>query len=578
MAQQNCAFYASEFLRGPPEYGGKFFVAEHHEEWADLVNEHKRLCVIAARDHGKSHFFTFAYPIWMAEQHPGREGFIFSASQDQAEAILLRIMREVETNPALKHLLPPIRSRWSAHVLEFANRFALHARGYGSRVRGGHPIFIVGDDILNDESAFSERVRAKEIDYFYSAISNMVVPGGQIIVVGTPFHTQDLYGDLEKNKEYAVRRYPAIRQDGSALWPERYPLEVLARKKDEIKSLRFAREYLCQAVLDLASLFPVGLFKGSPTEQHTVRLGESGAWWDAHGITNRFMAVDFAVSSEIGSDYTVIWTMGVDSNGNRWIVDIFRKQGMGFQEQLSEIITAARRYKPGLIYVEANQSQRIWGDELVRLTDLPIKLFHTGDAKNSLEKGIPSLRVLLENRKIRIPRGDDRSIELTNTWIEEMRSHSFASGKVFSVGEHDDCAMSFWICDQAIRGSSFGFSFGEEDGDKEALESVLVDTLEEQDDPWAADAVPGTRRHAGGENIRKTGIIDLDQIDQDIDNPRTLHGDKRRSRPDDGVSDQGRAMYDVARIHGVSLGTGAEEQDDWRPDDRAPRARDLFWR
>lgn len=53
MAVASCAFFAQEYLTGPQDYGGKFFVSEHHQEWDELIHKHDRLCVLAPRDHGK---------------------------------------------------------------------------------------------------------------------------------------------------------------------------------------------------------------------------------------------------------------------------------------------------------------------------------------------------------------------------------------------------------------------------------------------------------------------------------------------------------------------------------------------
>ena len=56
LARANLAFYANEFLTGPPEppFSGKFMTVDHHIQWADLVNDHRLLCINAARGHGKS--------------------------------------------------------------------------------------------------------------------------------------------------------------------------------------------------------------------------------------------------------------------------------------------------------------------------------------------------------------------------------------------------------------------------------------------------------------------------------------------------------------------------------------------
>ncbi len=356
------------------------------------------------------------------------------------------------------------------------------------------------DDGLNDETAYSETVRKKEIEYFFTAITNMIVPGGQIIVVGTPFHQMDLYAELEKNKSYAFRRYQALKPDGTALWPERYNTTKLEAKKEEIGTIRFTREFQCEPIGDDMSLFPGHLFRGDPTEQLNMKLGMSAKFWDSAGIT-RYMGVDFALSSSVKADYTVIWTMGVDKLGNRWIVDIQRAHGLPYQEQQSLIVEAARKYKPSLIFLEANQMQRIFGDELIRKTDLPIKKFITGVQKNSLETGVPSVRILLENQKFRIPRGDARSVEETNVWIEEMRSFTWAGGKLQGVGGHDDTVMACWICDQAIKQGGFSFSFGDEKDDVAAQEEL---------DDFLGLSKPKRKKNAKGEE----GLDDVEDEEE----------------------------------------------------------------
>lgn len=475
MMQASCAFFAQEILSGSPEppYNGRFLVADHHLEWDQLLHDYRRLCVLAPRDHGKTWFFDFAYPIWKAYHLPRGRGYIFSATKPQAEEILADIKLEIETNPKLQHLLPADRkAKWSSSTIELANGHKIYAKGYGSKVRGRHPSWIVLDDVLNDESAYSETVRQKQVDYFFNAIRPMLSPTGQIIVVGTPFHEADLYAHLADNERYTFRKYQAIRKDGTALWPDRYTLEDLRGLQIEMGTIRFGREYMCEPINDEMSLFPSYLFRGDPVEQPTVCLGAPLKFWEEEvGIRSVAMGVDFAISSSVSADWTVIWIMGLDARGNRWIMDIQREHGMEYRAQKSLIIERARLYQPGLIFLESNQMQQIFGQTLITDTDLPIKPFVTGAQKNTLDKGVPSLRVLLENRKFRIPRGDEHSVELTNRWRDEMKAFTFVDGKLQGVGTHDDTVMACWICDQALKLGAFSFTFGDEaeleDGEEE---------------------------------------------------------------------------------------------------------------
>jgi len=502
MMRSSCAFFASEVLTGPLQapYNGKFIAAEHHELWDDLITTQLRLCVLAPRDHGKTYFFDFAYPIWKACFTPNGKGYIFSATAPQAARILEDIKEEIESNPRLQWLLPTgSNTKWSGTAITLSNGHKIYARGYGTKVRGAHPDWIVVDDGLNDEDAYSEITRQKNKDYFYTAITNMVVPGGQIVVVGTPFHGSDLYADLAKNKRYCFSKFPALTREGLPLWPARYSAEDLDAKKVEIGSIRFTREFLCEPISDDMSLFPEKLFRGSDVEVRNVALGSSARFWNEMGVTKRYVGVDFALSSSTSADYTAIFVLGLDTMGNRWVVDIQQHRGLGYNEQLSLINAVGRKYRPEIIYLEANQMQRIFGDELIRTTDLPIAKFYTtgqgtpksrrkrapkgnsaSSNKNSLEGGVPALRVLLENRKFRIPRGDANSIEMTDRWISEMKSFTWMEGKLQGVGSHDDMVMACWIADRAIKDTGFSFeNTGEtqEEMDRADLDTILAESM-----------------------------------------------------------------------------------------------------
>lgn len=478
----SCAYFAATLLSGDPAppYNGRFFIGAHHREWDELVRKYNRLCVMAPRDHGKTFFFDFAYPIWQSVRLDNNLGYIFSSTQQQASRILEDIKREIETNPALARYLPPTTAgRWSSTRIRLRNGSQIVARGFGTRVRGAHPFWIVVDDGLNDETVFSETVRQKQIEYFYTAISNLITPTGQLICVGTPFHEQDLYADLSRNPRYHFVRYQAINEkSGKALWPERYSIQALQDKKLEIGGIRFAREFQTVPVSDEMSLFPSHLFRGQPTEQHEVTLGMPLKYWRDRGIVQVFMGVDFALSSSAAADYTVIWVVGLDDHRNRWLLDIVRGKGIDYHVQKSMIAEQGVKYQADLIILESNQAQRIFGDDLIRETDLPIKKYETGVEKHALDKGIPSLRLLLENRKFRIPRGDPRSIELTDTWVSEMRAFAFDKGKVVSVAAHDDTVMACWLCEQGIAMGAFSADFGEREA------HLTEDEERELDDAW----------------------------------------------------------------------------------------------
>jgi hypothetical protein len=485
-------------------------VAPHLMDWGDAVNEHSRLAILAARDHGKSAFFSYAYPIWRAWSEPGCEVYLFSRTLEQAQEFLDIIMwgrnnlRGLADIPELSYMVPTQedfrtnpRVRLNRSDVVFTNGSRIRAVGYGKAIRGRHPKYVVLDDVLNDNDMWSETERNKNISYFQSAIVNMVMPatqfdgyfeGGQCIVVGTPYHMADLYAWLEKNEVYCYLRYPGILTDEttgkeSALFPWRWSLEQLHHKKKEIGSVAFSREILCLPITDDISIFPSYLFPPLYDDKLTLRptkeeIRQRG--WDV------YFGVDIARSASVGADYFVIFAMAKDRHGMRYLVDIHRSQGLPFRQQLEQISIMADRYNPSLVFIESNAMQQIYTDEMRRMTDIPVKEFVTTAVnKYPLDKGVPGLRIVLENQKLIIPKGDEYSRGVTAIWEAEASQFGYVEGKLQGIGTHDDTVMAWWFAEEAIKAGGFSFAFGDEDGQD------AFDTPEGEDDEDYADILLG---------------------------------------------------------------------------------------
>lgn len=588
------AFYAATTLRGPetPPYNGEFLISEHHQEWSELIREHDWLCVQSSRGSGKTFFFNLAYPLWQAERNPGwgqdNYGVIFSGSDPQAQRILTDIKAEVEQNPKLAHLLPDnLQRNWGVKMVQFKNGFRLYAKGWGSKTRGLHPKFVVLDDVLNDNDMLSSTMREKNISYFLSAVKPMLDrPDAQVVVVGTPFAADDLYGYLANSEDFVFRRYSAIKEDGTSLWPDKFSIEHLEKEEKLLGRTRFAREYMCQPVSEGSSLFPLGLFTNGIAQRPEVTLGRAWDWWEKRNLKNVFMGVDLAISRNVGADYTVLFIVALDDHGNRWILDIIRERGMAFHEQLDLIRNAAAKYRPGLIAIENNQMQRIFEDELTRTTDLPIKGVHTGREKSSLVDGIPYIATLLENGKYRIPRGDDYSIQQTDIWISEMHSFTFDAGKVISVGKHDDSAMACFVCEKAIKEGMFSFAFGEEEGDDDAFQEIMqglpLAGLKQNFEEMMGELTASSRKPGGA---FETGDPELD-VDLDDFVLRTRRPNERVDYRTTGILvnndtvQPGDRRNATKRANGggmpMDLNSGAKPTSEVLPEGGSPKAADIL--
>lgn len=463
MMRASPAYFANKTLIGPPEppYNGRFLIGRHHLEWDKLATGQKNVCVMASRNIGKSFYFSLACPLFFAWNQPGGLTFIVGATQDNAQRIMGDITHQLLINPKLAWLVPTGAAKrdWNKQRVQLSNGHTITCAGMGKRMRGLHPDNIIGDDLLTDDDATSETVRQKTISYFFSALTPMLGMNGRMLVVGTPQSQRDLLvGHLKDNPGYHFRVYPA-RKDGVPLWPERLSNAFLDKTLATVGAIRFAREFECTPVNTGSSLFPHDLFQGEPVEQYGLTLGMPSEHWAKSGMS-LYTGVDIAMSSGVGADYTVVMTIAIDSHGNTWVVDIQRVKGMPYHEQLALIKSVGEKYKPAVIAVESNQAQRFVADELIRTTNLPVVRHTTTAAKHSLEHGLPSLKLMLENRKLRLPRGDDHSIKMTDLLAEEFNGFTFLNGRVQSVGEHDDLPMAYFIAVQAQKLGTFNVSFG----------------------------------------------------------------------------------------------------------------------
>ncbi len=487
-------------------------IAEFHLEWSEAVATSPRLAIQAPRDHGKSAFWSYAYPIWMAWKQPGSLIYLLSAQAMNAEE-LLDIVKHGHTghssddeedgggsgglkglldHPNLGHLVD--LKHWNKREIKLTNGSVIRARGYGTRMRGGHPHAIVCDDVLDERSMYSELQREKTKTYFRSAITNMVLKGGQIVVVGTPFHKEDLYSYLAGNKKYKFLLFRALIEDpraplapdGSgkrwrALWPERHSVAQLLAKKEEIGSIDFAREIMCEPITDDLTLFPSYLFVGNVMARH-VPLGLTRKQLDELGWTV-YIGVDLAVSASASADYMRICVLAQDAKFNRYVIDLFGGRGLTYKKQKELLIDVCTRYGPEHVLVESNAYQSVFGDEMIEDTDLPIIKYTTTGTKNSFETGVPVLRRLLENGKLRFARGNDKAIKKTDIIIEELQCFGIVGGKLRGVGAHDDCVMALWFATLAAReGESFKFAFGH----TKPAPGVVDDDEEDVDEPELA--------------------------------------------------------------------------------------------
>jgi phage terminase large subunit-like protein len=179
---------------------------------------------------------------------------------------------------------------------------------------------LLADDLIGPDESWTASQRQKAADRFWSVIEPMLTPAGQIIVLGTRWHEDDLYAELMRKGWPALVR-PALEPDGRALWPSYWPAERLVAKRDEMGSAIFDLQYQND---------PSGM-GGNIFKREWFRYVDH-----LPAKVMRRAGMDLAAGTKERADYTALGEMVEDDEGNLYVVGSYADRlGEGHRQWLT---------------------------------------------------------------------------------------------------------------------------------------------------------------------------------------------------------------------------------------------------
>jgi len=251
----------------------KFPTPDYHREFFWAIEDSARICEISPRGFGKSYRCSFFLPLALAALERVERIALISKTAGLAERFLGMIKAEVESNKILREDFPGMRRgvKWSNDFAQFGNGVQIWAKGFGAQIRGDHPQVIIIDDPEDEESASSESVREKMYEVFLRTIMGALEeePGmenSKLLVIGTNVHPDCLVNKIYMNYEdryadWSVLFFSALLDSGESIWPERFPVPWLEKRRREIGSLAFKSEYMNEPILGENVLFYPDYFR-----------------------------------------------------------------------------------------------------------------------------------------------------------------------------------------------------------------------------------------------------------------------------------------------------------------------------
>lgn len=437
-------------------------------EWGNIVQLYPYNGILASRSSGKSFEGCFAFILWRlysydrpstflresVDNRNRKETCMITNNETLGKKHIAMIISEINQNDILREKLNlNMKAKLAATSITTETDSILHLRSKDSMIRGLHVGAVVCDDLPDESALYSQEQREKLHEIFYGSITPIVEPFGYLCVYGTPYASADLYGDLKNDARFKVFEYPAIFPDGQLLAPDRLTFSRLTEERRSLGTLVFNREYLVVPVADTSTIFPYEFLKRSIHGMEHINFTNDIESYPIK-LVRVVVGCDFAISGNVGADYTVYTVWGIDSNNLIYLINLYREQGASHDLQVNRLIEFNARYKPNKLVCESNGFQRILAGMARERGLVNIEEFITTEGnKKDLKLGLPSLSALFESGRLRVPYGDENTRKLVDIMFGEFNSIAFNSkkGTLESVCGHDDTCMSSFMAIQDLR-------------------------------------------------------------------------------------------------------------------------------
>lgn len=336
---------------------GEWRRSKHLEYLGNLLlkasrREIRRLCVSFPPRHGKSELISKYYASWLLGTNPKKRVVIASYGSELTKGWSASARDMISANGMEAFGV----TAWDrAKATEWFPLDSLggklggnfYAVGKGGTLTGRGADDLIIDDLFKDMAeANSPTLREHAWQWLTSTALTRLEPDGVCVIISTRWHHDDHIGRLEKAQEngeiegWTFVNLPAIagpgdplgREEGEALWPERFPLEILDQFRREVGPHVWEALYQGHPTPTEGGLFKrswIHLYEfGGAFVEGTVTVEGKGTASVKDLV--RFATVDLAASSKAEADFTVAMVFGYHKHWRMlFVLDVFRERVEG---------------------------------------------------------------------------------------------------------------------------------------------------------------------------------------------------------------------------------------------------------
>lgn len=347
--------------------------------------------VLYPRGHRKS-FYAAMYACWRIVVDPSIAIVYLSATSDLAESQLRTIKSTLES-PIVRRYWSQLvnvdegkREKWTTTEIcvddprrkaEGTRDSTVKAGGLTTNITGAHADLIILDDMVVPKNNTEEGRR--QVMSQYSQLQSILNPGGGILAVGTRYHPKDIYSTMQETIEEIydddgniIGKEPqwdilqkSVEENGEFLWNRQkrkdgkyygFDFRELSRiKAGYVDKSQFYAQYYNDPNDAGSALITSDMFTYYNRDHLYTK---AGVYYIKDRPLNVYAAIDFAFSIAHRADSTAIVVVGVDSENNRYVLDIDRFKTDRINDYYGHLIALHEKYNLRKLRAEVTMAQQ----------------------------------------------------------------------------------------------------------------------------------------------------------------------------------------------------------------------------
>ena len=331
-----------------------------HNIISDVIEkrQYKRMLFLLPRGSFKSSLVTISYSIQSIVKNPDIRILVDNEVFGNAVKFVGIIKNVFENNIKFRYLYGDFvpkkaEGKWTESQFTVKKRKkplkepTVTAGGIGATQVGMHYDLIIGDDLVSDQNILTKEQKEKVIAH-YKLLFSLLDPDGILIIIGTRWAYDDLYGYILENEKSlysdgnAIIIEKAIREDNSLFFPKRLTKEFLS----DMRITQGEYIFSCQ-------------YQNDPVDRDTATFKQEWIKYftdkpDGLYIT---MTVDPAIGTGHRADETAFVVCGHNSKGDIFVLQTFNDR-IDITKTINKIFEYAEFFHPNAIGLEVVAYQK----------------------------------------------------------------------------------------------------------------------------------------------------------------------------------------------------------------------------